>query len=177
MALNYRNLDARTRVIMLTEIDRDVASQSLYISDNLNPQGRIDYPRLLKEAAQLGDDARLAVEIDSRLNTHEKPRQLKGGGYSKPPLMRRNAHEMLAEGEFNRFYIRAVCVRAIEDGNQSVIVYRAKQVDSPRPESEVMIGQTVLAQQLLDDLRSHPGVDTAFHLPPGPNSGLSVQLP
>jgi len=41
--------------------------------------------------------------------------------------MRRNAHEMLAEGEFNRFYIRALCARAIEDGLPEVTVYRAKR--------------------------------------------------
>ena len=29
---------------------------------------------------------------------------------------------------------------------------------------------------LLDDLRAHPGTDTALGLPPGPNSGLSVCL-
>jgi hypothetical protein len=46
---------------------------------------------------------------------------------------------MLAEGEFNRFYIRALCVRAIEDGLPEVIVYRAKEVQSARPESARMI--------------------------------------
>lgn len=30
---------------------------------------------------------------------------------------------------------------------------------------------------MLDDLRTHVGVDTALGLPPGPNSGLSVRLP
>ena len=33
---------------------------------------------------------------------------------------------MLAEGEFNRFYIRAVCLRSIESGTSDVVVYRAK---------------------------------------------------
>ena len=91
--------------------------------------------------------------------------------------MRSNAHEMLAEGEFNRFYIRALCLRAIEDGMAQVIVYRAKAVQNARSESERKIGQGVPVEALLRDLRTHPGVDTALGLPPGPNSGLSVRLP
>lgn len=91
--------------------------------------------------------------------------------------MRSNAHEMLAEGEFNRFYIRAICLRAIEDGISEVVVYRAKRVQHARSESERKIGQLVSAEPLLRDLREHPGADTALGLPPGPNSGLSIQLP
>jgi len=177
MALAYRNLDERIRNLMLAEIERDVTANKLHLSDNLSPQGKLDYPDLLRNAAKTGTDLTLAAQIKDRLNTHEKPRLLKSGAFSKPPVMRSNAHEMLAEGEFNRFYIRAVCLRAIEDGIAKVIVYRAKHVEQPRPESEAKIGQSVLAHSLLDDLREHIGVDTALGLPSGPNSGLSVNLP
>lgn len=177
MGLDYRNLDERTRKLMLAEIERDIAANTLYLSDNLNPQGRIDYPDLIRNAAKSGDDVGLAADISSRLNAYEKPRQLKSGKLSKPPVMRSSAHEMLAEGEFNRFYIRAICLRAIEDGISEVVVYRAKSVQHARSESERKIGQLVPAEPLLRDLREHPGVDTALGLPPGPNSGLSVQLP
>jgi len=162
---------------MLAEIERDIAGNTLYLSDNLSEQGRLDYPQLLRDAARGGSDASLAAALRSRLNSHEKPRKLKSGDFSKPPVMRSNAHEMLAEGEFNRFYIRALCVRAIEDGIPEVVVYRAKAVVNARPESEAKIGQRMAAEPLLRDVRTHPGVDTALGLPPGPNSGLSARLP
>ncbi len=177
MGLNYRELDARTRELMVLEIRRDVASGRLFISDNLNAEGRTAYPDLLDAAARDGNDVTLAAAIVSRLNTHEKPRKLKSGNLSKPPVMRLNAHEMLAEGEFNRFYIRAICLRAIEQGVSQVVVFRAKAVAIPRPESQQKIGEHVSAELLLSDLRTNPGVDTALGLPPGPNSGLSVHLP
>ncbi len=176
MGLEYRNLDERTRTLMLEEIDRDSASGSLYLSDNLTPEGKAEYPDLLRAAAREGNDETLANEIRGRLNAFEKPRKLKSGGLSKPPKMRRNAHEMLAEGEFNRFYIRALCRRAIDDGKPQLIVYRAKAVEKPRSTSEAMIGRALPAEDLLRDLRAHPGVDTALGLPPGPNSGLSAHL-
>jgi hypothetical protein len=177
MGLDYRNLDERTRALMPAEIDRDASAGTLFLSDNPNPQGRTDYANLLKTAARVGSDVTLAAEIHHRLNSHEKPRKLKSGAFSKPPAMRSNAHEMLAEGEFNRFYIRAVCLRALEDGVPGVIVYRAKAVENPRAESEQKIGQHVSPEPCTGVLRTHPGVDTALGLPPGPNSGLSVKLP
>jgi len=177
MGLEYRNLDERTRSLMLAEIERDIAENSLFLSDNLSPQGRADYPDLLRAAARGGSDVTLGTAILGRLNSHEKPRRLKSGELSKPPVMRSNAHEMLAEGEFNRFYIRALCLRAIEDGIAEVIVYRAKAVQNARSESERKIGQRMPAEALLGDLRTHRGVDTALGLPAGPNSGLSVRLP
>jgi len=177
MGLEYKNLDERTRSLMLAEIDRDIAANTLYLSENLNPRGKADYPDLIRTAARSGSDVTLAAAIRDRLNPYEKPRKLKSGEFSKPPAMRSNAHEMLAEGEFNRFYIRAVCLRAIEDGLQEVVVYRAKNVQNARQESERKIGQRVPAEQLLRDLRASVGVDTAMGLPPGPNSGLCVQLP
>lgn len=177
MGLDCTNLDERTRTLMLTEIERDIAGNTLYVSDNLNQQGQTDYPELIRAAARRGNDVTLAAAILPRLNAYEKPRRLKSGGLSKPPVMRNNAHEMLAEGEFNRFYIRAVCLRAVEDGIHEVIVHRAKAVENARPESQQKIGQRVPVDALLRDLRTHPGVDTALGLPPGPNSGLSVRLP
>ncbi|MFG0256723.1 MAG: hypothetical protein ACF8GE_02360 [Phycisphaerales bacterium JB043] len=176
MGLEYKNLDDRTRQLMLAEIERDVDMSTLYVSDNLNERGKAEYSGLLREAAEAGSDNTLATSIQGLLNSHEKPRRLKSGGFSKPPVMRSNAHIMLAEGEFNRFYMRAVCARAIEDGQSDVTVFRAKAVENARSVSEQMIGQRISASSLLDDLRSRPGVDTALGLPPGPNSGLSVHL-
>ncbi len=176
MGLDYKNLDARTRKLMLAEIDRDINTSTLYLSDNLSNQGKIEYLALIRAAARGGTDETLAIAIRVCLNSHEKPRKLKSGGFSKPPVMRRNAHQMLAEGEFNKFYMRAVCVRAIDDDIPRVIVFRAKAVANARSASERMIGNRVLAKALLSDLRSG-SVDTALGLPPGPNSGLSVHLP
>ncbi len=177
MGLNYLHLDETTRAFMLAEIERDIAADTLYVSDNLTPQGRLDYPELLRAAARAGTDVTLADSLGRLLNTHEKPRQLKSGGFTKPPVMRRNAHEMLAEGELNRFYMRALCLRAIEEGHGKVVAYRAKAVEHARTESDQKIGQEYSAKTLLNDLRAHPGVDTALGLPSGPNSGLSIRLP
>jgi hypothetical protein len=101
-------------------------------------------------------------------------RKKPSGGYTTAKVPT-NSREMLAEGEFNRYYIRAICRIAIEE-QVSLEIYHAKSVHSPRTESQQKIGQTVNPSTLLTDLRSHIEVDTALGLPAGPNSGLSVRL-
>ena len=85
------------------------------------------------------------------------------------------APDTMAEGEFNRFYIRAVCRRAIETSNPTVAVYRARASDNPRPESEALVGKVFQAAELLRDLTKSAGVEAALGMAK-PNSGLSVAM-
>ena len=68
------------------------------------------------------------------------------------------------------------CLRAIEERLDKVVVYRAKEVERPRSESVLMIGKKLNPSAVLEDLRTHTGVDTALGIPPGPGSGLSLKL-
>ena len=177
MAFYLANLDQRTRELMLSEIDLDVEAGTLYYGSYLSEQGRTDYAELLRLAATSGDVSSLeaALRADGRMALTTQRRKPKGGFSTvKVPI---TAPATLAEGEFNRFYMRALCCRAIEDGITGLIVYRAKPVQTPRPESEAMISTSVAPDALLEDLRTSTGVDTALGLPRGPNSGLSARLP
>jgi hypothetical protein len=162
MALNYEHLDDRTRQSMQNEVDLDISRGALYISSRL---------------IQSHEDAWFADELRCTkcMNATEERRK-RGGGFStvKVPI---TAPDTLAEGEFNRFYVRGLCIRALEDGLAEVMVCRGKQVSQPRPESETMIGKLISAKMLLEDLRKSQGVEPALGLPPGPNSGLTVRLP
>jgi hypothetical protein len=176
MALNFINLDPTTRRFMAEEINNDITVGKLYESSRLSPSGTQQYPELLRAAAQNGNDDSLATELRApgRLNATEEKRKPKGGTtIAKVPI---TAPETLAEGEFNRFYARGLCRRAIAEGIESVVVYRAKEVANPRPESVSLVGKSLPARQLLEDLRANPGKDIPLGLPPGPNSGLSVKL-
>ena len=177
MSLYFVNLDDRTRQLMLEEVEYDVAHNQLHISPFLSGQGQRDYINLLREAIQSGSDETLAEHLKEhrRLN-RTQPRKNPAGGFSIAATPE-NAAEILAESEFNRFYIRALARRAIEDGVNDLVVYRAKPVQNPRPRSEALIEATLPPQDLLEDLRAHPDEPPALGVPSGPNSGLSVRLP
>jgi hypothetical protein len=108
MALMLLNLDDNIRKLMLDEIDADTAAGTLYTGRYLSERGEQDYPHLLKDAVLARDDFWLADELrkSGRMNATAE-RHNRSGSIStvRVPV---TAPEMLAEGEFNRFYLR-VC--------------------------------------------------------------------
>lgn len=89
-----------------------------------------------------------------------------------------HAAQQLAEGEFNRYYVRALCTRSMAAGSENLVVYRGKAVDRPRPESEAKIGTLIAVDKLLATLRANDFVslDSAMGVPAGPSSGLTCRL-
>jgi hypothetical protein len=177
MPLRYVNLDDRTRALMLEEVERDVTDGTLYRSVRLNLRGRECYSSLLREAIERHDDRWLAERLDREgcLKQRETRRARSGGIIDVAVPV--TASTTIADGEFNAFYVRAVCRRALDDGIQKVQVYRGRVVSDPRPESEMKVGAYVSAELLLSDLRASKGVDSALGIPAGPNSSLTVRLP
>jgi len=176
MGIVYRNLDEECRKFMLEELNKDASERTLYISPRLNDVGSKSWKTILEEAIQRHDDVWISNKLRSEnLLKDQEQRKKPSGGFTvaKVPI---TAPETLGEGEFNRFYARGLCLKAIKNGITEVTVYRGKQVQQPRPESEAMIGKKINAKALLEDLRKSQGVEPALGLPPGPNSGLTVCL-
>lgn len=175
MVFKFENLDSKTRQLMMDELEMDIKNKRLYLSSRLSEIGKKQYPQLLKNAIQENNETTLANNLKTQncLNPTEPRNTNQGVKFVCVPV---TANETLAEGEFNRFYIRALCSKVIEDKKGVLEIYRAKQVSTSRPEIQMMIGKIVNPEKLLNDLRTNIGVDTVLGLPPGPNSGLSVRI-
>ena len=175
--MNFKDLTSAVRVAMRQEVESDIAADRLYVSRRFSERGVADYPNLLLEAVDRGTPGSLAAELNQkdRLLRREMSTSKTGTPYEKDVPI--NAAETAAEGEFNRFYCRAVCVVAIAD-NREVEVDRVKEVANARSASIELLDrkQRFDPTELLVDLRASVGVDTAMGLPPGPNSGLSIRL-
>ena len=176
MPLHYENLDESTRSFMLSEVDSDLSNENLYMSSRLNELGEQNYVSLLKETIEHHNDGWLAQQLRSQgyMKDYEQRRK-RGGGFTnaRVPV---TAPDTLSEGEFNRYYVRGLCIRVIEEVMTQVEVYRGKPVSQPRPESEALLGKRLSAEALLEDLKNSKGVEPALGLPPGPNSGLTVRM-
>lgn len=173
MPFDFKNLDARTRKYMLEELESDISAGTLYSSNRFSEAGDKAYPDLMREAIQNGDDASLAQALSaSEYWKAEEPRTKPKITMADTPVTRA---ETFAEGQFNRYYTRGLCLRAIDDKVNALIIYRAKAVDKPRPDSEDTIGSQLDPQELLDGQRAR--VTDAHKLAWKPNSGLSVHLP
>ena len=168
---NFENLDATTRQYMLIEVDQAIKTSQLHFSRRFNEQGVARYPQLLCAAVTTGNEETLADALQQQhcFDTHEK----QGAVTRKVP---ENAATTFAEGEFNAFYMRGVCHRAIREGCL-VEVYRAKATDVPRKTSQLIEGQKHDPNRVLLLFKNSPdGSQRGAGMPAGSNSGLSLRL-
>ena len=170
---SFENLDASTRVLMLQELDRDLERDAIFLDTRLNSGATDLYLKLLRAALESGTGESFSEAIGHHhLLKDEETRQV--GEKEILAKVPRTAHYTLGEGEFNRYYMRAICLRAIELGQREVEVYRAKPVQTPRLESENTAGTFKNARELLEQLRTtNISVARSF---PGANSGKSLRL-
>lgn len=172
MPFDFRELDATVRGLMVKEIEDAIATETLFFCERFNDTGTRLWPGLLLQSAREGNEHQLARQLEAlrTMKGFERRRKPKGG--YKLARVPHTAAKTLADAEFNRYYMCAVCRKALAEGKKTVTVYRARTRSKPRTQSQSLIGTTRDAAQLLAELRQHPP-DKAHPLLQ-PNSGLSV---
>lgn len=175
MGIRYENLDAVTRAHMLEEMQLG----DHYMSPRLTAEGLAAWSGLMQEAAQHHNDDWLAQELINRDFLRGEESYTRDGVTRTRRINQSHAAQQLGEGEFNRYYIRGLCQRAEKEGKSELVIYRGKDVSTPRPESEAKIGTSVSTKTLLATLRRNDFVtiEDAIGVPGGPNSGLTCRLP
>ena len=169
------NLSSTIRSMMMTEVESDQTVLSEYYGRRLTSKGIADWQILFRNAVVSGNPESLAYDLRSN-NRLKNQESRTTGGQTTFVDVPWNAADILAQGEFNRYYIRAVCQFAVNNNLPYVEVYRARDSENPRVESERMIGNRIDPKILLDDIKTHPGAETNLGIPLV-NSGLSVRLP
>ena len=138
MELTFPNLDddPRTRVYMVEELELDVPRNEIYRGTRLTEAGWQAWPGLLREALKLYEPKWL--ELQSKQAgywlSHETSRR---GGKEYPKAVPVDAAQTLAEGQFVRYYLRAVGRRAMDDGHDLKVVRLARHGVVVVPEAVV----------------------------------------
>lgn len=173
MSLYYENLDSVTRRYMLDEYYLGNHYQSKYLNDN----GVIQWPNLLRTAICEHDDKWLEKELYENRLFRNKVYQRRGTKQILVSIDTKWHSQVLAEGEFNRYYLRGISKRAIEEGIPYLEIYRGKQVKTPRNESSHKIGQLIDPHRLLTELRKSDFVNGDIGIvSSGPGSGLTAKF-
>jgi hypothetical protein len=171
---HFLDLDTETRRFMVEEIEAAVREGNLYYSKRFGEAGAAAWPQWLLAAARQHNEHWLAFQIEvSQLMKGLEGSRTAGGGYTVKHVPQ-TAAETLAEGQFNRYYILALCRRACASGKREVVVYRAKMSLEPQAESAALIGRSLDAEDLAEQIRSVKS--SLGHTLLRPNSGLSVHL-
>jgi hypothetical protein len=174
MPLKYDDLDPVTRKFALAEFDHDAERGTLTVSSRIRPTNTEEYESLLREALAYYDDRWLEDRVEKMVVDFEL-RHTPSGATTTAKLPS-YAPRVLAEGDFNRYYMRGVCARAVAEGRGVVEVYRARVSAEPRPESQELEGQRLDAATLLEELRTRYADSEDEPTIGKPNSGLSVRL-
>lgn len=171
--LNLVDMSEEIRDRMAEEINTDLNGRAPDFSMRLTEIGRQKFAELLLEAVSSHDDRWLTIQLNGRgLIKRTETRRRRSGGFSEVKVPD-TAAETLSEDVFNRYYVRALCKFAIENGIEEVEVYRAKHVKTPRSSSRRLIGQRFSVHDLLQHVLT---AGSNAIIPQGPNSGLSVRL-
>ena len=171
---NFLNLDNKTREFMISEINWAIENNTLYYSTRFIDNQEKKWQELLLEAATNYDEHWLVFQIENNLmlKDFESARKPKGGYTTKH--VPDTASETFASGQFNRYYVLGLSQRAIEENKNTLEIYRAKESQDPREESELLIGQKLNTPELIKQLRP---INSSFNSELlKPNSGLSVKL-
>lgn len=171
MSFDFDNLDADTRRFMLEELSHDRGGAGLYRSPRLSPAGWASYPGALEDAFAGGSDGTLTAALGSPGVLNELEEYAKG-----TRKVASNAAQLLSEGQFNWYYMRAVCARVLAEGGTEVEIYRGRESGWHRPESDALIGQRLDAGALLEDLRANVHTPDEVTVLPDVNSGLTVKI-
>jgi hypothetical protein len=176
VSLDLANLDPCTRRFMLAELETDLASGMLYHSPQLTEQGQLHYHDLLRAAVMTGTDTSFAqaLHASDAVKPPHRWQHSKEIGASDALTA---ATALLAEREFHRFYLRGLCRRALEQGVDALVIYRARPADSGRVSSDAMVGVRIAVSSLLEDLRGIFRSLPPHGLPQCRDPGLSVRLP
>ncbi|WP_313002774.1 hypothetical protein [Chryseobacterium gleum] len=124
----FLNLDEETRKLMLSEITSDINNGKLYLSNRLSQSGKDNYSNYLIESVTNGNEETFTNLLVQDVNFNET--ELVQG---KPKKVPSNAASLLCQSEFNRYYIRAICLRAINQNQDEIEIYRGRESSWTRP--------------------------------------------
>jgi len=145
------------RRLMIAELYWAVEHDKLYYSKHFTAAGKKEYSLLLQNAFASGNPDTLEESLN--VPGHFQPDSPK------------NSVQTFAWDEFNKFYMRALCLLAQSHPGYDLLVVRGRHSDNPKPESNRLLGAKKDPGQFLNALRGVPRVN-----PFGANSGLTLEL-
>ncbi len=175
MALQLVDLNVATRAAMLAELEEDIGAGKVVLSPHLKDGAGSEFISLLVSALRDFHDVWLASALRTKglVRTHETiPTQHGPKRITLPP----DTPELLAEGEYNRYYLRGLCRRAIEESFPTLWIYRANGEARRRPECDRLVGTPIDPCVLLEALQGGASTDEALGLPAERHSGLSARI-
>ena len=175
MGLDYINLNDAVRQYMLAEFDQG----SRYYSPRLNEAGKRKWDMLLKDALQYHTDIWLEREL-IRHNCFLNEEILKSsmGRTVKRAVNKAQSARILAEREFNRYYLRGLCMAAAAQDKSHLLLYKARSSAELSEDMKRKIGTLIDCKALLAILRARSvSLELVLSIEGAAHYTLSARIP
>lgn len=172
--MKYEELDETTRKWMLKELEAEEERRP-YRSPALSMKGQEEFAKLLREAIEHGTESSLAGSL-SRAELWSEFEPLPQGGVGRVDPAR--AAVVLARTELNTWYVRGLCRRLLEEGEEHCQVYRAWDGDGTPDECDLLENRVLPIRPIYEAHRAkyHPRRrPEAFSIPSGPGCKHSIR--
>ncbi len=168
----FPNLDNNTRLIMINELEHDFKNGLFYEPSSIKSEYINSYKLLLRKFFEVGHVESLEKALTPLFfNSKDKY------GRKIPS----NIAQTIAFSDFNRYYVRAILIRAINK-NKRVCIYRAKKSLNQRSESKALINKCYFEKQTFEQMLKIVRDYRILFFSQSkitflqPNSGLSLKL-
>ncbi|MCK9568135.1 hypothetical protein M0R72_04245 [Candidatus Pacearchaeota archaeon] len=153
----FENPSQEIRGLMIKELEEDISSNLFYFPKTIYPNKEKEYKNILKIYFKEKTITELIQEINKNFINRN---------YLNIKV---NSHETLGEGEFNKYYQKAVCQIAIPI-KKKIRIVRWKQVSQPKYLPGFIEGTEFNSDNYYRILKG-----SQFQ-PLGPNSGLTIEI-
>ncbi len=172
MAMNYEELDIKTREYMLAEFDKEQSSATPFKSKALSAQGRIALPELMKRAITSGNEVSLCQSLNVPMYWDPQEEYTRNGVTRNRQRNIRQSAERLSLTEFSTWYVRGLAKRLGDEGATTCQVYRGELPKWEPGECASHEGQIVSVQEIYNNHRARyfpePGNKDVYSIPFGP---------
>src|SRR5574341_1285613 len=115
MAMNYEELDNKTREFMLSEFEAEQKSNMPFRSNALSPDGHKIFPELMRQAIISGNEETLYWALTDPDYWYLQESYMRNGVLHSRRRNISQAAERLAVTEFSTWYVRGLAKRLLDE--------------------------------------------------------------
>lgn len=179
MAMNFEELDDKTRSYMLEEFEAEESGSNPYRGKGLSASGRAAFPDLMREAIKGGNEQTLIAALSNPSFWDPTETYVRDGVQRERRVNVRQAAERLGLTEFNTWYVRGLAKRLIDEGVANCQVYRAAIPKWEPAECSQHEGQVLPVKEIYRGHRARywpePGDAMAMSIPFGPGCHHTIR--
>jgi len=179
MAMNFEELDGKTRGYMLSEFEAEQSGGNPYRPKGLSAMGLSAFPKLMREAIQNGNEETLKASLSQTPLWNPTETYVRNGVARERQLNVDQASERLALTEFNTWYVRGLAKRLTDEGISRCQAYRAAMPKWEPGECQSHEGQVFSVTEIFLGHRAkywpEPGNPSAIAIPFGPGCHHTIR--